>query len=131
VKIFCCGCGDDVEARLTDGAEIYPHRSDLAELPFWKCDACGNFVGCHHKTKDRTRPLGNIPTPAIRVARQHIHRLIDPAWISGKISRGLLYAQIAAALGKPYHTADIRTLEEARHVYRVVREVLGTWKSSR
>lgn len=30
-QIFCCGCGADVEARLTSGAEIYPHRDDTAK----------------------------------------------------------------------------------------------------
>ena len=68
-KIWCCGCGKEVDARLTDGAEVYPHRRDLASLPFWKCDACGNFVGCHHKTRERTKPLGCIPTPEIKDVR--------------------------------------------------------------
>ena len=45
-EILCCGCGGEkVQARLTHGSEIYPHRKDLYSLPFWKCDACGNFVG--------------------------------------------------------------------------------------
>lgn len=78
--IYCCGCKADVGARLTDGREIYPHRADLAALPFWKCDACGNAVGCHHKTKERTRPLGCIPTPELKTARSHIHRVLDPLW---------------------------------------------------
>lgn len=64
--IFCCGCGVDVQARLTDVAEIYPHRDDLHSLPFWRCDACGNSVGCHHKTQNPTRPLGCIPTNEIK-----------------------------------------------------------------
>jgi zinc-finger-containing domain len=118
--LYCCGCEADVDARLTDGREVYPHRADLAEVPFWRCDACGNHVGCHHKTKDRTRPLGNIPTQAIRSARQHIHRVLDPLWRSKRISRKQLYARISAALGYHYHTAQIRTVEEARRVYAVV-----------
>lgn len=123
-QIYCCGCGDDVPARLTDGREIYPHRRDLAKLPFWKCDGCGNFVGCHHKTKDNTRPLGCIATREIKDARQHIHRVLDPIWQSKKIERGKLYAIIAGRLNKPeYHTADIRTVEEARLVYRIVTEL--------
>ena len=36
--IYCCGCAQDVTARLTDGSEIYPHRLDLADIPFWVCD---------------------------------------------------------------------------------------------
>lgn len=123
-SIFCCGCNADVSARLTDGVEIYPHRRDLAKLPFWRCDACGNFVGCHHKTKDRTRPLGVIPTPAIKAARTHIHRILDPLWKSGRFKRGEVYEMIAKRTDvAEYHTAEIRTVEQAREVYRVVKEI--------
>ncbi len=117
--IFCCECGEKVAARLTNGAEIYPHRSDLAKLPFWKCDTCGNHVGCHHKTHNPTQPLGCIPNAEIRNARQHIHRLIDPLWKTGKITRKNLYARLAFLTGrKRYHTANIRSVDEAREVYR-------------
>ncbi len=60
--IYCCGCNEKIKARLTNGEEIYPHRTDLYLLPFWKCDSCGNFVGCHHKTDNPTKPLGCIPS---------------------------------------------------------------------
>jgi hypothetical protein len=113
-----------VPARLTDGRETYPLRSDLADLPFWTCDTCGNHVGCHHKTKDWTRPLGNIPTNEIKRARQRIHRVLDPLWKERKIPRGKLYARIAAVLGvESYHTAEIKSIEDARTVYRIVREI--------
>ena len=95
MKIYCVCCGHEVEARLTDGKEIYSHRPDLYSLPFWKCDSCWNFVGCHHKTKDRTRPLGNIPTKELREARKHIHALLDPIWQSGKMKRKEVYAFIS------------------------------------
>jgi len=121
--IFCCGCGFAVDARLTDGREIYPHRPDLWGLPFWRCDSCKNYVGCHHKTKERTRPLGNIPTPEIKRARQHIHAILDPLWNGGAYPRGKLYAMIGERLGRPYHTAELATVDEARDVYRVVRDI--------
>jgi len=76
--IYCCGCLIKVNARLTDGSEIYPHRKDLSSLPFWVCDKCGNYVGCHHKTSNRTAPLGCIPTSEIRAARNRIHKMLDP-----------------------------------------------------
>jgi len=120
--IHCCGCEKKVEARLTDGCEIYPHRSDLKSLPFWKCDACGNYVGCHHKTKNRTQPLGCIPTPEIKNARQNIHKLLDPIWRSGNIKRRELYKILSDRLGWGYHTANIRSVEEARKVYRIIQE---------
>lgn len=126
-KIFCCGCQTDVEARLTDGSETYPHRRDLYSLPFWKCESCGNFVGCHHKTKNRTRPLGVIPTQELKAERQKIHKVIDPLWQSGRVGRGQLYGMIAHLIGvEEYHTADIRTVEQAREVQRVAQELGAT-----
>ncbi len=121
--IYCCGCGCDVKARLTDGMEVYPHRKDLAHLPFWICDTCRNHVGCHHKTNKPTTPLGIIATPEIKNARKHIHALMDPLWKSGKIKRGKLYAMLSIRIGKTYHTGEIRTLSDARLVYRHIQEI--------
>ncbi|KAA3518859.1 hypothetical protein GOZ96_04945 [Agrobacterium vitis] len=123
-KIYCCGCGKDVDARLTNGREIYRHRPDLHSLPFWKCDCCKNYVGCHHKTENRINPLGNIPTPDLKAARQQIHRVLDPIWKSGRFGRSQLYGMVAHALGvDEYHTAEIKNMDEARNVYRIVREI--------
>lgn len=121
-RIHCCGCGGDVDARLTDGGEIYPHRPDLHSLPFWLCDACLNFVGCHHKTKHRTEPLGCIPTAELKEARKKLHALIDPIWQSGKMGRRELYAAMSRELGWEYHTAKTRTMDEARAAYRAARK---------
>ena len=123
MKIRCVSCGEKVEARLTNGKEIYPHRGDLYSLPFWKCDKCGNYVGCHHKTKNRTQPLGNIPTPALREARKHIHALLDPIWKSGNMKRKDIYLLISDKCGWNYHTAQIRSIQEARQIYRIVQEI--------
>lgn len=124
MRLHCCGCGRKVSARLTDGKEIYPHRSDLGGLPFWKCDGCGNYVGCHHKTKNRTKPLGVIPTPEIRDARGKIHDILDPLWKSGKIERGRLYHEIACALGvQKFHTAELKTIEACREAYRAIQQI--------
>ena len=118
--IFCTGCQKDVEARLTDGKEHYPHRPDLFEIPFWRCDTCGGWVGCHWKTKNPTQPLGVIATPEIMDARKKIHAILDPLWKSNKISRGKAYAYVTNRIGKPYHTGEIRSLDEARLIYKVV-----------
>ncbi len=91
--------------------------------PFWKCDACQNFVGCHYKTKHRTNPLGCIPTKEIKNARRHLHRLIDPVWQSGKIERNALYRMISEKVGWNYHTAQIRSVEEARKVWSAVVDI--------
>lgn len=123
--IWCAGCSKETSARLTNGAEIYPHREDLFALPFWKCDTCGNHVGCHYKSKRPTEPLGIIPTAKLRNARQHIHRLIDPVWQSGKLPRGKVYAMLSERIGKQYHTAEIRSIEDAREIYKAARELFA------
>jgi hypothetical protein len=121
--IYCCECKKDIEARLTSGKEIYPHRKDLYSLPFWICDACLNYVGTHHKTKNRTRPLGVIPNEGMRSARKKIHAILDPLWKSGKIKRRTLYKNIRDHLGKEYHTANIKNIEEANEVLSYITQV--------
>lgn len=121
--IYCCACETNVVARLTDGAEIYPHRPDLKALPFWKCDKCGNFVGCHHKTRNRTRPLGCIPTKQIKQMRMQIHALIDPIWQADVIPRRMLYKMLSRVLGREYHTADIRSMQEASKIIDFVKTI--------
>lgn len=37
--------------------------------------------------------------------------------------RGKLYARIGAAVGYEYHTAEIKTIEEARRIYALVRSI--------
>lgn len=123
MTLYCCGCEKEVGARLTDGSEIYPYRTDLHKLPFWKCDACGNYVGCHHKTNDRTRPLGCIPTREIRAVRKHIHEILDPIWKCNRMKRTDLYKKISDKLGYKYHTSGIRSLEEARKVEQIIGEI--------
>lgn len=110
----------EVNARLTDGSEIYPHRNDLSHLPFWKCDTCLNYVGCHHKTAFRTKPLGCIPNERMKTIRRDIHKLMDPLWKNNIISRNNIYKILSIALEKEYHTAEIRTIEEAKLVYKLL-----------
>ena len=122
--IYCCGCETTVRARLTNGKEIYPHRGDLADLPFWRCEECKNYVGCHHKTKDRTAPLGVIPTPELKKARSRIHAVLDPVWVSKKRQRREVYERMAEKLGiKEYHTAEIRSIDDARKAWVAAVEV--------
>lgn len=115
--IFCCNCNSDINARLTYGSEIYPYRIDLKDIPFWKCDKCGYSVGCHHKNNDSKKPLGIIPSPRIKKARNEIHKILDPLWKNGKYTRTELYKMISIHIGYNYHTAEIRDIEIAKKVY--------------
>jgi len=125
-EIYCCGCSKHVEARLTDGKEVYPRRRDIFRLPFWKCDVCKNTVGCHYKTAKPTQPLGCIPTPELKKARSAIHAVLDPLWETGGMNRKELYSRIASAMEmKTYHTAQIRSVDEANKVLSIVNKIKG------
>lgn len=120
MKQYCCACQREVKLNLCTGADIYPGRRDLRDLLFWQCPTCRNYVGCHKGSKF---PLGVVPTPAIRQARMKIHRLIDPLWKGGKLHRRELYKKLSEALGYEYHTANIRSLNQADSVYRTAKEL--------
>jgi hypothetical protein len=120
MKIYCCECRWTVEAVLTSGAKVYPYRKDLSEIPFWECPTCENFVGCHYKTKDPTRPLGTIPSPEIKDVRKLIHKNLDPLWKDKLISRSKLYKKLSDHLGYFYHTASVNTVAEASKVLKWV-----------
>lgn len=123
MEIYCTGCEKYVSARLTNGEEMYPHRKDLYALPFWVCPDCPAFVGCHHKTSQPTRPLGVLATQKLKDERKKIHAVLDPLWKSGLIPRAKAYAYVSKKLGKEYHNAEIRTVEEAREVHKIVLEL--------
>ncbi len=132
LQLWCIECDQDVDAQLITGGDVYPHRRDLADLPFWQCPTCKHFVGCHHKTADRTKPLGCIPNAMMKVARGHIHRILDPLWRNRLIGRRELYEEIGRRIGDDdYHTAELRSIEGARRVYAVVREIADELKAEK
>lgn len=126
--IWCCGCNQNVHAVLISGKEVYSHRPDLADFPFWRCPTCRNYVGCHHKTLERTRPLGNIPTPGLRAARRKLHEMIDPLWKKKRLKRKDIYRALSVALGRKYHTADLRSYEEVDKVRTAIDDL---WKAGK
>lgn len=125
MRIYCMGCETNALARLTNGAERYPHRPDLADIPFWTHDECGTWVGCHHKTSNPTRPLGILATPEMFKLRQVIHTLIDPIWQNGHMKRGQIYAHITREIGYQYHTGELRSIEEGKRVCEIVEKLYG------
>lgn len=115
--------------KLINGETAYPHRPDLYELPFWQCPFCRNFVGTHHKTRDRLRPLGVIATQAIKNYRIKIHNAVDKLWKNGSHKRGSVYMAMSRKLGYSFHTSAIRTLEEAKHTFEVARTLANELNS--
>jgi hypothetical protein len=122
-KIYCCECEKIVNAKLTLGKEIYPHRNDLWNLHFWICDICKNYVGTHNKTNNKTKPLGVIPNKEIRQLRQQIHQILDPLWKNKNIKRNILYKKISEKIGKKYHSAEIKSKNEAIKIINILKQI--------
>ena len=126
--LFCTECDKTIFARRTDGSEVYPHSQMYKELPFYICDTCKNYVGCHYKSKEPTKPLGCIPSDSIRKWRGILHRLIDPQWKNAERKnkkRAEVYSNISKAIGKQYHTAEIMSIAEAKRIYAICKNQLN------
>lgn len=131
-----------VPPRLTNGAEIYSHRRDLHGKPFWRCDACKGYVGCHPGT---TKALGTPADGPLRRARSLLHEeRMDPIWKTAHMSpcyqhpmdekrrkaiqgaaRGRIYAWLQAKMGltaEQCHTGMF-TIEQCRQAWALLNGV--------
>lgn len=124
-NIECIECDKTVEARLLR----FPPpcwKYEWGRGRRWVCPNCKNYVGNDPKTN---KPLGIIPTKDLRYWRQAIHSRLDPLWKGGHLSRSKTYKIIAKSLGvKEYHTANVRSWEEARAILRIVDELRDKYK---
>jgi len=94
VKVICPYCNS--EAVLVTGAVIYPHRTDLYNKYFYRCEPCEAYVGCHLNTQV---PLGRLANAELRKAKLEAHNAFDPLWKSRKLTRTAAYAWLAEKLG--------------------------------
>lgn len=125
-KIWCCNCNKEVWSIATKGKKVYPHRFDLKDNHFWQCKHCLNFVGCHPDDPYH-RPLGCIPTPRLKKARNEIHKILDPLWKNRQKKnkkRSAIYKDISVYLGYEFHSAEIRDIDEAKKIYRFIRDYM-------
>jgi hypothetical protein len=115
-RVDCGECGKP--AGLVSGQVIYPHRRDLHAKPYWRCAACGAYVGCHDGTY---KPKGTPCGPGTRSARISAHAAFDPLWrrkiekdgVSQGEARGKAYAWLAAQLGIPAEQTHIGMFDTA------------------
>lgn len=115
-RVDCGECGKP--AGLVNGELIYPHRSDLHEKPFWRCSACGAYVGCHDGTY---RAKGTPCGPETRAARIAAHAAFDILWqrkmardgVSKGRARAAAYAWLSEQLGLPPEQTHIGMMDAA------------------
>jgi hypothetical protein len=119
MKIYCCECKKWVKAELITADKIYYNRPDLGAVYMWQCPKCSSFVGTHKNSKKHS-PLGSMCDARLRNARKKIHELLDPLWRDLKCSRKEVYKKISKEIGHEYHTGEIRSIEDAKEVYRII-----------
>lgn len=83
-------------AKLITGEQMYPHRPDLYEKSFYRCNPCDAHVGCHPGTQN---PLGRMADSFLRAAKMKAHAAFDPIWKDGAMKRGSAYAWLSDQLG--------------------------------
>lgn len=115
----CPKCGN--ESILVSGYDIYPHRIDLQELKFYRCEEHKDlYVGCH---KGTAKPLGVLADKEHRKLKMRCHAIFDPIWRSGKKSRKSIYNKLASQMGKKQEEAHFGMFskEELRKAYSLIR----------
>lgn len=95
-------------SEITDGSEIYPHRTDLRQKKFYICRMCNAYVGCH----TNGLPLGRLANARLRKAKQKAHAAFDPIWKSGKKSRKEAYQWLGEKLGINKENCHIGMFDE-------------------
>lgn len=115
----CPYCGGSAE--FVGGDVIYPHRPDLAEKRFWRCEPCGAWVGCH---PGESTPLGGLANGPLRRARMAAHTAFDALWKSRLTTRGEAYRALSEALGIEPQKTHIGHFDEPTCV-RVIEAVKG------
>lgn len=124
IRIFCVECNKMVVPRMVSGNVVYPKSPWLSYKRFWQCVHCKNFVGCHENSNvNKLRPLGVIANKELKKVRIQIHQAIDPMWREGKIKRTEIYAFLSRELGYNYHTGELRSVDEAERVFKLVEEL--------
>lgn len=99
---------------LVTGFDIYPHRQDLWDLPFWRCAGCYAYSGCH---KGTTHAKARVANKTTRDLRREAHAFIDPIWQGGYRTRKWVYEQLRQVTGTSKKEAHIGWLsDEKLHV---------------
>lgn len=110
---ICPYCGNP--AHPATGADIYPHREDLHQRKFWRCEPCKAYVGCHITTGE---PFGTLANARLRKLRNALHRVFDAHWLGfkygerRKIARTRAYQVLAAHMGIPFEDCHIGMFDE-------------------
>lgn len=115
---YCCR-----PTVLVHGRDLYPHLEHLADKPFYYCEPCVAWVGCHYGT---TEPLGRLANAELRKAKGNAHNAFDRIWKgpAATMSRSEAYLWLSERLGIPLTDCHIGKfdVELCRRTARIVKE---------
>lgn len=126
MKIYCCGCEENVDANLVTGFDVLPRLLFMRTKNFWRCPHCRNWIGTYDKGRFKDAPLGPIATPKIRDMQTKLRDKISLILCAKKSvpdARKILYDWLSKKLFYPYRTEAIISKEEADRVMELLRIV--------
>lgn len=122
-----CPCLSPVPCELVGAEDIYNWSPEaLKEFKlkkFWRCNACGRYVGCHPGT---TQALGYPADAETRKARSAAHVAFDVLWKHHLMTRAGAYKWLRERMGVN-HDVHIGQLNEtdALRVAQIARDFVG------
>lgn len=118
-------------AKLTSGAEIYPHLPFLHHKKIWACTPCKAWVGTHDQGSS-TQPLGRLANLELRRLKMAAHAVFDPLWKGRTMSRTDAYQLLADRLGIPVNQCHIGMFDEdmCRRVVEVMKPLQSAQTSA-
>lgn len=94
------------EARWCENGERYGRNYGKSYMCYW-CKDCDSYVGYHNNTK---QPLGTMANYELRELRKEAHRLFDPLWKSGTMTRKSAYKYLEEKTGVK-HIGESREID--------------------
>jgi hypothetical protein len=103
----------DINADLVTGNVIYPHRSDLSTLFFYKCSSCDAYVGTHKIPVNGVyMPFGILANASLRKAKSRVHKTFDMLWKDCGMKRKESYKWLSEAMNLSKNECHIGMFNE-------------------
>lgn len=100
---ICPYCGAKTE--YTDSSCVYGTSYGMIYI----CHPCKAWVGVH---KGTDKALGRLANASLRKAKMDAHKYFDQIWRSGRMSRSLAYAKLAAFMNIDIEDCHIGMFDE-------------------
>lgn len=99
-KMICPKCNK--EAPWVENKEKYGKNYGKSYMCYF-CKPCGTYVGCHNNTR---KPLGTMADKELMQWRMKAHKVFDPLWKEGKLTRRQAYNLLRNSFGKYIHIGE-------------------------